>query len=76
MPEMTLREHRESDFLEADIVVYSSSVNPHLPQLEMARTAEKKFILSSPLQQTVQKTNYCCLRKCQYYSGAYDWVHA
>ena len=42
MPEMTFGEHRESDFLEADIVVYSSSVNPHLPQLEMSRTAGKE----------------------------------
>ena len=42
MPEMTFGEHKESDFLEADVVVYSSSVNPNLPQLEMARTAGKE----------------------------------
>lgn len=36
-PQMTLGEHREEDFLEADIIVYSSSVNPNLPQLQKAR---------------------------------------
>lgn len=36
-PQMTLGEHRDEDFLEADIIVYSSSVNPNLPQLIKAR---------------------------------------
>jgi len=36
-PELVLGEHRESDFLEADLIVYCSSVNPDLPQLELAR---------------------------------------
>tara|TARA_B100001971_G_scaffold213155_1_gene245551 strand:- start:140625 stop:142004 length:1380 start_codon:yes stop_codon:yes gene_type:complete len=36
-PEMTLGEHREEDFLSADIVVYSSSVDPNLPQLLKAK---------------------------------------
>ena len=34
---MTLGEHKEEDFLEADIIVYSSSVNPNMPQLQKAR---------------------------------------
>ncbi len=37
MPQMTLGEHRDDDFLEADVIVYSSSVNPNLPQLQRAR---------------------------------------
>lgn len=36
-PPMTLGEHKEEDFLEADVIVYSSSVNPNLPQLVKAR---------------------------------------
>ena len=36
-PAMTLGEHKEEDFLEADVIVYSSSVNPNLPQLQKAR---------------------------------------
>ncbi len=36
-PQMTLGEHREEDFVEADIIVYSSSVSPNLPQLIKAR---------------------------------------
>lgn len=40
-PDMTLGEHREEDFLEADIIVYSSSVDPNLPQLQAARDAGK-----------------------------------
>ena len=37
VPAMTFGEHRDEDFLEADVIVYSSSVNPELPQLELAR---------------------------------------
>lgn len=36
-PQMTLGEHREEDFLSADLVIYGSAVNPNLPQLETAR---------------------------------------
>ncbi len=39
---MTFGEHREEDFLDADVVVYSSSVNPDLPQLELARQNGKE----------------------------------
>ena len=42
VPEMTFGEHREEDFLDADIIVYSKSVNPNLPQLEKAREAGKE----------------------------------
>lgn len=41
-PEMTFGEHRDEDFLEADVIVYSSSVNPNLPQLELARANGKE----------------------------------
>lgn len=41
-PEMTFGEHRDEDFLEADVIVYSSSVNPDMPQLEMARQQGKE----------------------------------
>lgn len=37
VPQMTLGEHKEEDFLEADIVIYSSSINPNMPQLVKAR---------------------------------------
>jgi len=36
-PLMTLGEHKDEDFIEADIIVYSSSVDPNLPQLKVAR---------------------------------------
>ena len=39
---MTFGEHREEDFLEADVVVYSPSVDPNLPQLELARQSGKE----------------------------------
>lgn len=41
-PEMTFGEHRDEDFAEADVVVYSSSVNPDMPQLEAARQQGKE----------------------------------
>jgi UDP-N-acetylmuramoylalanine--D-glutamate ligase len=41
-PEMTFGEHRNEDFLEADVVIYSSSINPDLPQLEAARQAGRE----------------------------------
>jgi UDP-N-acetylmuramoylalanine--D-glutamate ligase len=36
-PTMTLGEHKDEDFIEADIIVYSSSVDPSLPQLKVAK---------------------------------------
>ena len=41
-PLMTLGEHKEEDFLSADIIVFSSSVDPKLPQLEKAREHGKE----------------------------------
>ncbi len=41
-PEMTFGEHREEDFLDADVIVYSKSVNSELPQLELARMHGKE----------------------------------
>jgi UDP-N-acetylmuramoylalanine--D-glutamate ligase len=42
VPEMTFGEHKDEDFLEADVIVYSSTVNPELPQLELARSAGRE----------------------------------
>ncbi|OUR93002.1 UDP-N-acetylmuramoylalanine--D-glutamate ligase [Halobacteriovorax marinus] len=39
---MAFGEHRNEDFLEADVIVYSASVNPDLPQLELARQNGKE----------------------------------
>ncbi len=36
-PTMTLGEHKNEDFIEADVVVYSSSVDPNLPQIRVAK---------------------------------------
>lgn len=36
-PTMTLGEHKDEDFIEADLIVYSSSVDPNLPQIRVAR---------------------------------------
>ncbi len=41
-PAMTLGEHKDEDFIEADIIVYSSSVDPNLPQLRVAREHGRK----------------------------------
>jgi UDP-N-acetylmuramoylalanine--D-glutamate ligase len=41
-PAMTFGEHRDEDFLEADVIVYSPSVHPDLPQLELARQNGKE----------------------------------
>lgn len=41
-PEMTFGEHKDEDFLEADVIVYSSAVSPTLPQLELARQNGKE----------------------------------
>ncbi len=40
-PQMTFGEHKDEDFLEADVVVYSASVSPDLPQLQLARSHGK-----------------------------------
>ena len=40
-PAMTLGEHKEEDFITSDVVVYSSSVDPNMPQLQRAREAGK-----------------------------------
>lgn len=37
-PEMTFGEHKEDDFINTDVVVFSSSVDPELPQLQLARS--------------------------------------
>ena len=42
VPQLTFGEHRDEDFLEADVVVYSSSINPNLPQLQLARSHGKE----------------------------------
>lgn len=41
-PEMTFGEHRNEDFLDADVVVFTTAVNPNLPQLELARQNGKE----------------------------------
>lgn len=41
-PSMTLGEHKDEDFIEADIIVYSSSVDPNLPQLRVAKEHGRK----------------------------------
>ncbi len=41
-PEMTFGEHKDEDFLEADVIVYSAAVNPDLPQLVLARNQKKE----------------------------------
>jgi len=41
-PTLTLGEHKDEDFLEADVVVYTSSVDPYLPQLMLAREHGKE----------------------------------
>lgn len=41
-PQMTFGEHRDEDFLEADVVVYSAAVDPEIPQLELARRNGKE----------------------------------
>ncbi len=41
-PLMTFGEHRDEDFLEADVIAYSPSVNADLPQLQLARENGKE----------------------------------
>lgn len=36
-PTMTLGEHRVEDFIESDVVIYTSAVSPELPQLQAAK---------------------------------------
>jgi UDP-N-acetylmuramoylalanine--D-glutamate ligase len=42
VPTMTFGEHKDEDFLDADVVVYGSSVDRNLPQLELARLHGKQ----------------------------------
>lgn len=41
-PAMTLGEHKDEDFIEADLIVYSSSVDVNLPQLRVAKEHGRK----------------------------------
>ena len=41
-PAMTLGEHKDEDFIEADLIVYSSNVDPNLPQIRVAREHGRK----------------------------------
>ena len=41
-PEMTFGEHRDDDFLNADVVVHANGVDPKLPQLDLARRSGKE----------------------------------
>lgn len=41
-PLMTFGEHKDEDFLEADVVIYTQAVNPELAQLELARRSGKE----------------------------------
>lgn len=41
-PDMTFGEHKDEEFLEADVIVYSSGVSPELPQLQLAREHGKQ----------------------------------
>ncbi len=41
-PQITFGEHKDEDFLETDIVVYSQAVNPELSQIELARKNGKE----------------------------------
>lgn len=52
-PEMTFGEHRDEDFIDADVVVYSASVNPELPQLQLARQQGKEVYSEFSLANTL-----------------------
>jgi len=54
--EITFGEHKEQDFIEADVVVYGPSISPNLPQLEAARKAGKKVYSEFQLAHTLTKT--------------------
>ena len=41
-PAMTLGEHRDDDFIQSDLIIYSSSVDPNLPQIQLARQHGKE----------------------------------
>ncbi|AYF43114.1 MULTISPECIES: UDP-N-acetylmuramoyl-L-alanine--D-glutamate ligase [Halobacteriovorax] len=51
--EMTFGEHLDDDFLNADVVVYSSAVDPNLPQLELARREGKQVYSEFALGNTL-----------------------
>ncbi len=62
---MTFGEHRDEDFLEADVVVYDSIVNPDLPQLELARKSGK------PVYSEFALANMLCKRPLIAVCGSY-----
>ncbi len=64
-PQMTFGEHVDQDFLEADVVVYVSAVNPHLPQLELARQNGKEVYSEFAL------ANHLCHRPIIAVAGSY-----
>lgn len=41
-PAISFGEHKDEDFLEAEVIVYCQAVNPDLPQLELARKNGKE----------------------------------
>jgi len=41
-PDMTFGEHKEEDFIAADVVVYGPAIDPSLPQLEAARRSGRE----------------------------------
>ena len=66
-PQMTFGEHRDNDFIDADVIVYSSSVHPDLPQLVLARKHGKmvfsEFGLANRLcKRPIIATRCCCIR--------------
>ncbi len=64
-PQMTFGEHVDQDFLDADVVVYVSAVNPHLPQLELARQNGKEVYSEFAL------ANHLCHRPIIAVAGSY-----
>lgn len=54
-PEMTFGEHRDEDFLEADVIVYASSVDPELPQIQLAKRNGKQVYSEFSLANTLCK---------------------
>jgi UDP-N-acetylmuramoylalanine--D-glutamate ligase len=53
VPEMTFGEHREDDFVDADVIVYSSSINPDMPLLDLARENGKSVFSEFSLANTL-----------------------
>ena len=72
IPKMTFGEHREEDFLEAEVVVYSSAVDPTLPQLEAARKAGRQVYSEFALANALCKKDIIAV--CGHY-GRTSVVH-